>query len=84
MLHYTPYFTKMHTNACQVDTHSLKTKSVVGRICSLRLSMGENSLKKYFFYLGPSILVLVGDIQVNVYSKYVVVAELSKLTYVED
>ena len=33
--------------------------------------------------LGPSINGLVTDIQVNVYSKYVVQAELSKLTNVE-
>ena len=35
--------------------------------------------------VGPSIPGLVTDIQVNVFiGKYVVVAELSKLTYVDD
>ena len=66
MLHFTPYFTKC--TQCMTSRHPLLIKkSEVVRICLLRLSMGENSLKKYFFYLGPSIPGLVADIQVNVY-----------------
>ena len=38
----------------------------------------------FMFRLRPSIHRLVTDMQVNVYWKYVVESELSKLTYVED
>ena len=47
-------------------------------------NFGKKRFEKFILhYLGPNIQGLETDIEVNVYWKYVVEAELTKLTYVE-
>ena len=53
-------FYKMYTNAWQVDTHFLlMKKSSMGRMCLLRLSMGENSLKSISFMKNQYLFITV-------------------------